>query len=175
MKRVISIAFVALFLLNSFGYYIIFSYDHLILKDKMRQLIHSGYFNGDAVVLTIINPATNPDFKWVDKGEFRYKGKLYDVISQQRSGTSLIFRCINDSKEEDLIVRTNHLHELFSGMNSAKQKNSVAFHKLLIKQALLKHYSFSVPENYFQIIFSYPSCKVKSILLSPSSPPPKTA
>ena len=112
MKKIISIVFLGLFLLNSCGYYFIFSYDQGILQDEMKRLIHAGYFKDQNEQVIITDPSSDPDFKWVEKGEFRYKGKLYDLISIEVKGTTFVFNCINDKKEEQLIARHDQFRKI---------------------------------------------------------------
>ncbi len=175
MKKIVSIVFVGLFLLNSFGYYFIFSYNQGVLRNEMRSLIRVGYFKDHNEKLIITNPSSNPDFKWAEKGEFRYKGKLYDLISMEVTGTTVVFNCINDKNEELLIARHDQFRNLFTGMNSPERtKNNQAMHNLLIKQALLKLFLIQSPENSSQVIFFIPAKHLNSIILPPASPPPRS-
>ena len=174
MKKIVSLVFVGLFLLNSFGYYFIFSYNQGILQGEMRNLIRAGYFKDQYEKIIITNPDTNPDFKWAEKGEFRYKGKLYDLISVEVTGTTVVFNCINDKKEEQLIARHDQFRDLFAGMNSPERtKNDQTMQNLLIKQALIKNYVIQSPINSSQVIFFDPVSDLNSISLTPSSPPPR--
>lgn len=176
MKKIGSLVFVGLFLLNSFGYYFIFSYNQGVLQQEMRGLIRSGYFRDHSELLIIANPATDPDFKWAEKGEFRYKGKLYDMISMEIKGTTTIFHCINDKKEELLISGHNSLNKILSGTNSPlRNKNTNNFHNLVIKQALVRSYLIQPPTNFSGISFYYPVQELHSINPSPPPPPPESA
>ena len=174
MKKIVSIVFVGLFLLNSFGYYFIFSHNQGILQDEMKSLIRAGFLKVRYEKVIIADPASDPDFKWVEKGEFRYKGKLYDLISMEIKGKTVIFNCINDKKEEQLIARHDQFRILFSGRNSAtRTKNNQAMQNLLIKQAIVRNLLIQSPVLSSQVIFFDPVQDLNSIILPPASPPPR--
>ncbi len=42
-------------------------------------------------------------FRYIHSKEFRYFGKMYDIVSQKDLGDSIKFICVNDTKEEALI------------------------------------------------------------------------
>lgn len=174
MKKILSIVFIGLFLLNSCGYYFIFSYNQGTLRDEMRNLIHAGYFRDHYEQLLITNPSSDPDFKWAEKGEFRYHGKLYDLVSEEVRGNSIILNCINDKKEEELVSRHDQFQHLLSGINSPERtKNTRALQSLVIKQALLRNFSFQPPTPSLLVIFYDPIQDMKSITISPTYPPPR--
>ena len=175
MKKILSIVFIGLFLLNICGYYFIFSLNQGVIRDKMRNLIHSGYFKNNYESLTFSDPSTDPDFKWVDKGEFRYKGKLYDLISSEVKGIMLVFHCINDTKEEQLIARNSEFRNLLNGTDApARARNSLALQNLMIKYALLKGIHVLALRVPSTIVFFDPVFHLKSVTLSPSYPPPRS-
>jgi hypothetical protein len=175
MKKIVSIVFVGLFLLNCFGYYFIFSYNQDVLQNEMKSLIRTGYFKDQYEKLIISNPSIDPDFKWAEKGEFRYKGKLYDLIFMEVTGTTTVIICINDKKEEQLIARHDQFQNLLTSMNSpGRTKNTKAMQNLVIKQALLRNFLIQSPVNSTQVLFLDPTSFLNSITLTPASPPPRS-
>lgn len=44
-----------------------------------------------------------------DANEFSYKGKMYDVIYEKRTGNMLYIACINDKKEEGLLKELSNI------------------------------------------------------------------
>jgi len=174
MKKILSIVFIGLFLLNSCGYYFIFSYNQGALRDEMRNLIHAGYFRDHYEQLVIANPSSDPEFKWAEKGEFRYNGKLYDLISLEVKGNTIILNCINDKKEDELISRHDQFQHLLTGINSPERaKNTRALQTLVIKQALLRSFLFQPPTSSLHVVFYKPFHDFKSITISPNYPPPR--
>ena len=173
IRKFLSLLFAGLILFNLLGYYFVFKCDQIRVKTEMKAMIRSGSFR-DYEEITILNPATNRDFKMLDKGEIRYRGKLYDVISTRISGTSVIFRCINDTKEEQLLARYEKYSTWVTGMNlPERSKNSQAMLHHIIKHALLNKYSVQPPSTSSVVLFFEPVQDLNSIAIQPFSPPPR--
>jgi hypothetical protein len=176
IRKILSILFAGLILFNLFGYYLVFKCDQIHIKSEMKAMIRSGSFRGGYEEITILNPASDRDFRMLDKGEIRYRGRLYDVISTRVSGNSVIFRCINDTREEQLLARYDKYSTWVTGMNSPeKSRNSQAMLYHIIKHALLNKYSLEVPASssinqYFEF-----TGEVNSLATEPTSPPPKVS
>ena len=176
MKRVFAALITLLFLFNLMGYYFVFNYNQYLVRSEMKSFIKAGYFEDSYIVLKITNPSLNPDFKRVDKGEFRYKDKLYDIISETKTGNFTTFRCINDKNEERLLAGFHHYFELASSQsNPVKAKHA---------QALLYHViKLALPETRWnqpllvskKIHFIKPIHLLSSVFYPPASPPPKFA
>jgi hypothetical protein len=139
----------------------------------MKGMIRNGSFHGLYEEIIVLNPATNRDFKMLDKDEIRYRGKMYDVISSKTSGTSVVFRCINDTKEEQLLARYEKYSPLVTGMNlPERSKNSQAMLHHIIKHALLNKYSVQPPSTSSVLLFFEPVRDFNSISIQPFIPPP---
>lgn len=174
IRKFLSILFTGLIFFNLFGYYFVFKCDQIRVKIEMKDMIRSGSYRGHYEELTILNPATNRDFKMLDKGEIRYRGKMYDVISTRISGSAVIFRCINDTKEEQLLARHDKYSTLVTGMNSSERsKNTQALLHHIIKNALLKKYTVPSPSTFSVIVFFKPARDFNSIAILPPFPPPR--
>ena len=57
----------------------------------MKNLISNGSNRSQYTEIIIVNPSIDKDFKMLDKDEFSYRGRMYDVISTRFSGNSVIF------------------------------------------------------------------------------------
>lgn len=115
-------------------------------------------------MLTVIEPESNKDFQRIDAKEIRYKGRLYDVISERKQGNQAVFFCIHDKKEELLIAE-----------NSKRQHRrlTTTLRHNMITQALLSDESQvkSRPENEF--VFPDTKFIFNPVYLKLSSPPPE--
>jgi hypothetical protein len=163
-----------LFLFNIMGYYFVFDFNRHVVRDEMKQLIKAGYFEDSFIVLKIENPYFNPDFKKVNNGEFRYKDKLYDIVSETKTGNCIIFKCINDKKEEKLLAGFHRVLELALCQNNpSKAKHATALLYHIIKLALPEGSGcmpLFVPAD---ISFFTPIHPAFSIFHPPYSPPPE--
>jgi hypothetical protein len=174
LKKVAAFLFLGIFLLNSFGYYFIFCLNQDVMHEEMRAVIRSGYFKDHYETLELEKLSANPDFRWMDKDEFMYKGKLYDLISIERTKTGVVFHCINDTKEEQLIANNIQLRDLLTGTNSPERaKTHQALQDLVIKHALVDEHPSFDPGIFTCIHFYNPVESLHSVALSPVSPPPR--
>jgi hypothetical protein len=176
MKRVFAVLITLLFLFNIMGYYFVFSYNQNLVRNEMKRFIKAGYFEDSYIVLKISNPSFNPDFKRVDKGEFRYKDKLYDIVSEIQTGNVTTFRCINDKNEEKLLAGFHHNFELASSQNNpvkARHARAMLYH--VVKLALPEKHLNICPVVPTEISFINPIHFLSFVFYPPASPPPKFA
>ncbi len=173
-KKIFSLVLVIVLLFNLSGYFWIFKYNQVLIRSQVREWIRSGNAGSREEIVVLSFPLNSHEFKWIDKKEFIYKGKLYDVISRKITGNAIIFHCINDKKEQALF---SEYKTLFSnqipGEANGKANNTKAMLSHLIKQALLKG-SFCLVVPY-QVIDEH-SCLIskESVCLNPPpSPPPE--
>jgi hypothetical protein len=176
IRKFLSVLFTGLILFNLCGYYFVFKCDQIRLKNEMKESIRNGSFRDNYEEIAILNPNSDRDFKMTDKGEIRYRGKLYDVISTRISGNYVIFRCINDTKEEQLLSRYDNYSTWVTGMNSPERsKNSQAMLYHIIKHALLNRYSVQPPSAFIVIMYFETVSNFNSPSILPDFPPPRFA
>ena len=176
IRKIFSILFAGLIIFNLFGYYFVFKCDQIRVKVEMKEMISNGAFRDHDVEVILVNPATDHDFKLSDKDEFWYRGKMYDVISAKTLGNSVIFRCINDTREEELLARYDKYSMWVAGMNlPEKSRNNQAMLYHIIKYALLNKNSVQLPVFSSVILFFKPDRNLHSIAIVPSYPPPRSA
>ena len=109
MKRMIAI-FLLLFLsLNSCGLIVYYYYNKAEIRKEMKILMKSNLSKDKIIVLQI--EKKSKFFQRIHKKEFRYKGKMYDIIKEIPKKHHTIFYCINDEKEEQLIQSYSKLFE----------------------------------------------------------------
>jgi hypothetical protein len=102
VKKVTSIALIALVLLNVMGYYGVFiglDYQH---DRRMSEKLDTDIYNAsEAITIEIpvnIPYATeSPDFQRVD-GEFEYMGETYRMVKQRILNGTLYLVCVKDVK-----------------------------------------------------------------------------
>ena len=162
VKKALTFLVLLLFLFNILGYYFIFEIYKLKVKQEMRRSTHHG--STSLAVLKIIDPSSDPDFKRVERKEFRYKGSLYDVIREVKSGPVTIFYCIPDKKEEDLLAAMNRVN---------KSKFLLSLWQHLITVAWSSPGLAFTDTHPVDIIFPAMSVPLHSALMQNWSPPPE--
>ncbi len=105
MRRIISIGLSVLFLYYTAGYFITFKAEQYLIKQIVKQRLKSQISDEELTCL-VFNPSSI-DFsqiEWLEKHEFRYRGKMYDIVRQYVDNKGFIYYyCINDRQEEELI------------------------------------------------------------------------
>jgi len=174
MRKIFSIIFAGVILFNICGDFFLFRFRQYLAKTEMKEWIQTGSVSPASILLQITNPETNPDFKWTEPGEFSYKGKLYDVVSESVTGNQHNFTCLYDKSEEALINNYTACQVLASRLGSQdKSRHQQVLMHLLIKQALVRTHVIICPSITQQIGFPVACTVFKSLQVPPDSPPPK--
>lgn len=120
-----------------------------------------------------LNTEDSRYFHRIDKGEFRYKGKMYDIVKEVKTNDSVIFYCINDKKEEQLLSQFSDQIKNSLGSDSPIGKMM----KKLINYSLNDLFFFLTNHHFipnsFNINNIFLSISVKSLKIDIPSPPPK--
>jgi hypothetical protein len=167
----------AAILFNISGYYFAF----LIIRQGYKHdfICHLKLDKDNEAVLTFriaddeIESA-NSTFKWMEENEFRYQGKMYDVISSEKQGNINIFRCLNDKNEETLMAKYEGLVKHHTDMSLPyKQKSSQLFQQIVKEAATEKRNTLLLFVRFNKIITNYSFSQTTFITL-PYELPPKT-
>ncbi len=116
------------------------------------------------LVIRIVHPEKDPDFQRIHQGEFRYKGKMYDIATETKYDHATVFLCLNDKKEENL----------FKGLKKISQnKFNIQWWENIIKiiypfSSLLKNGSATE-----MLLFPRYSIAISSIHIPVNTPPPE--
>ena len=114
--------------LHVIGFYIVFRFHQEMIRKEMKSFLKSNKLN---IVITeieipLINGQINdPDFNREEEDEFSYRGVMYDVIATRQTPNSVIFRCIGDKEETELIKRYKDIVKSDFD-NSPKSKSMIA-------------------------------------------------
>ena len=164
MKKQLASILLFFFLFNSTGYYFIFELYKYHVKKEMQALTAKG--SVELTILRITDADHDPGFQRVEKKEIRYKGSLYDVIKEVRSGGTTIFYCIHDKKEEKLLATMNTVN---------KSKFLMSLWQHLIKIAIPPVNMTLMDQSPVKIVFPHISIALSPVLLGTWSPPPELA
>lgn len=107
---------------NSVGVVIVYQQIKSYHKRSIREQIKQNNFSQVIEILRF----SKKDLKeklvkidFIEKNEFKFDGKLYDIISFWETDDSVFYKCINDTKEEELeavfvnyVVNNEHRQDL---------------------------------------------------------------
>jgi hypothetical protein len=144
------------------GYYFIFEINRSILRNEMREIVKGG--GSKYQIIQVTNSEISLDFQRIEEDEIYYNGRLYDVISESRTAETTTFFCIEDVKEQSLLI---------GFIKICKNKQLVSLDDYLIKIALPEiHAGF---DDFYFTIHKFPedSFSLHSRTILPPSPPPK--
>ncbi|MFN0158357.1 MAG: hypothetical protein ACKVRP_09845 [Bacteroidota bacterium] len=103
MKRIVSIVLIALYLYNLFGYMGTFLIAQAQIRKEIKQLIKQSVPEEKLVRISITSE-TASSLEWIKSFEFRYQGKLFDIMRTEHAGDTTHYTCINDVKEQGLFA-----------------------------------------------------------------------
>mgnify|MGYP001366550868 CR=1 FL=1 len=176
MKRLLSISLVIIFLFNIFGYYLTFQIIEAGYKKNFRLQILNNITSDNIEILVIPDNemhSKHTPFRWMESDEFKYYGKMYDVIKHEKQGTNNIFYCINDKNEEQLFVRFEDFIKHGETSNLPYQQKSRSIISTIIKDAVNNPQKLgSFPQKKFDYKFYY-FFSVQTAVVSEIYVPPK--
>ncbi len=174
MKRFFAIFLLLLFLFNTLGYYLVFSYNQYVLRSEIRSLVKSHHFDRGCTILRIHDKMPEGDFQRLNADEFRYRGVLYDIVSEDHEPGIIIFRCIADNQEDNLIAGFSRSQEFVNSQgNSATAKHAAAMLFHVITLALVEVSPDQLTPFPSEVKFEIHLFPVFSIPSKPVFPPPE--
>jgi len=175
MRRLLSILLVSAFLFNGFGYYLTYRIIEKGYKKHFRQHIKFNSTTENTEVLVISDTeiqSKNSPFKWMEEDEFRYHGKMYDIIKSEKQGNNNIFYCVNDKNEELLLSRFENYLKHHEDTNTPYQQKSHRILVQIIKEAIPEHpniflFSEDISNRNFCYFFSVQTTVINNIFIPP--------
>jgi len=134
LKRLTAIFFLATFLFNLGGYYIVFWGLQLKSDRELIRLIDTtGYSGSDEVIITV--PLTLPypiyqeGFTRVH-GEFEYDGEYYRLVKQKVEDDMLVLVCVKDHNQKNLTMAMTDFAKAANSVPASNQQTSILITKL---------------------------------------------
>ncbi len=168
-----------LILYNVFGYFIVFKSVQYSIQSEIRRNIENSIPDCDLTIVKIDNQANNlcnKEFVKVNKSEFRFFGKLYDIVKIKVKSDTTYYYGINDTKEEQLFsALDSHVKRNIDQNSPVKDKASNLL-KNIVKQVILNEkvllsinesickYSIANSKEPVQIFYCIPTPPPKNII-----------
>jgi hypothetical protein len=176
LKRIVVIAVLFIFLVNTMGYYFVFQCSQYRVKQEMISQIRMGLFHPNIILLKILSAEKDRQFQRLEKNEFTWYGKRYDIVVERKSGDTTLFYCLHDKKEETLLADFT-LFFLRSGRSGSSSKDS-PIHALLhnlVTQALIQSPTLPAQSQGIKFIFPVFQTSILPVYLVHFAPPPEIA
>ncbi|MBK7871830.1 MAG: hypothetical protein IPJ74_14695 [Saprospiraceae bacterium] len=81
------------------GEYLVVKIMRWDIRQEIKNRIQSGVPTHELVQVKISKTNPPKDFVRIDRREFRLEGRMYDIVSQEEQGDSILYHCIFDERE----------------------------------------------------------------------------
>lgn len=99
MRALTGIFLITLFLYQIIGIQFVYSYKQNAIRKEIKKRIKEGVDANDLHYIQY-SDQNKKDFVWIKKKEFKYQGKLYDVVFKKVNSDGIVtFECIDDTQE----------------------------------------------------------------------------
>ncbi len=165
MKRLVLLFILTLFIFNISGYYFLF----LFLDSENRNEMQYDLVYETSLQTIRISKSEQKNIIMRENGkEISYNGENYDVKSISEEGDFIMFKCISDKNENNLVAQLSKNLKNNSNSNSSEKKQSINPAKDLF---FYTKNIFSVSASEF--VFPVADCQLPTAYLAVFSPPPK--
>lgn len=175
MKNILAGILILALLYGVAGHFVVFKSLQLKYRQQAKEVIENTESKEQLVHFTLSTELTqSQSFQWIKEHEFRYQGRMYDIVNNDTiNGTRHVY-CYHDKKEEKLIA--GYTRQIFQN----QKKNKTGAQNYLYN--ILKRLSRQYVENPFIINFGIYAGRVfhlkpflnlyKSVKITPDTPPP---
>lgn len=101
-RKTVAILLLSCFLMNAIGYVGLYALMRWHIVHEISELIerHDSEDYSELILSKKQIDSADGQFTRINKHEFRYKGKMYDIVSQNKIGDSIRYTVIHDRKDE---------------------------------------------------------------------------
>ncbi|MER3524872.1 MAG: hypothetical protein C4326_12685 [Ignavibacteria bacterium] len=138
MKRFVVLIFLFLYLYNFVGYLAVFSVlQYRIKKDVKHRLLSALPLSQLTQLSFSIHERQDRAhaMQWIENDEFRYEGKMYDVVRIVADDDSMHIFCVRDDQEEKVLADLDsHVRR---NMGASSEQSSLDSFKDVFKESLV--------------------------------------
>lgn len=92
------------------GPFVLFKTRQYIIKKEIKRKIKKGVPE-EELTLVVVSDRNRPELEWIEPHEFRFKGKMFDVVRVEERGDEQWYYCIRDDEETQLFAHLDDLVE----------------------------------------------------------------
>ncbi|MFN4234364.1 MAG: hypothetical protein ACK4IK_06105 [Bacteroidia bacterium] len=177
IKKLSVLLILIILLFNSMGVFIIFKYEQTLVRKEIKRRIKFGVPKNERLLISIpkwMEETPNKVFKRIHKGEFKYKGEMYDILYAKEESDTTHYIVIHDPKETNLFAQLDEHLKKYNDWDT--HHNPLSKSKKEIKKYKKDYFNtFNETEIYLlknSISFFEKKTFYKSITLLRECPPP---
>lgn len=169
MKRIAAIFFLVLLLQKIGCYFVFLSIQQAYIREDVEKNIIKQLPN-DELVKFVFTESEFQHIEWErENKEFRFQGKLYDIVRNESFNGKHVFYCFDDKKEAKIKQQITDYQQQHT------KNNFIAFYNLLLQSYIPpQNFTFQLLNNHFiqsRNCFEFTSFYL-STFLEKQSPPP---
>ncbi len=126
VKKGIAILFLALYVFNLAGYYVVFKTLQYQVRSGVKTRIKESVPR-EELVLIALKQGREDGLQWLDRKEFRYRGGMYDVVRSYSRNDTTFYSCVNDKQEEVLFAHLDLHVATQANLEGTPQKAAAPF------------------------------------------------
>jgi len=177
VRRLIPLFIIVLLMFNISGYYFTALMIQKGYKKQFRKHIRCNANEENTEILVISDAEIqrhDSPFKWMEEDEFRYYGKMYDIVKSEKQGDTNIFYCVNDKNEEKLLARFENYMKHHTDSDLPFQQKSNHLLSQIIKQAVcesktIQNLPVEIHEMLSEYFFSIQTTILNKIFIPPKA------
>lgn len=105
MKRIVTLTILLIIAFGPIASTLVFLSARAKLRVETERALKEGVEEAYAEEIRTASSEISREIRFVRDDEFYYRGELYDVISREREGDTIVFKAIRDEKERDLVEK----------------------------------------------------------------------
>ncbi len=173
MRSAVAVTLLLSMLFQAAGYFFVFKILQHEIRWEIKQQIKARVPEAELVLFKICEGKPHPAFQRVEEHEFRYGGKMYDIVRQEAHGDTTWYYCLADEKETLLFANLDKLVKQDMAGNPQHRKQVDELLRILsVLYCGQKTESFSI-FPYEQKAATFFFFKLKTWDFPPSTPPPE--
>lgn len=113
MKKFLPALLIVIISLNAFGFNLILEYLIYSCKLHFNEYVKQEMNEDEIIVFKLSELNKDELIKYEDEGEFKYKGKMYDIFKEKKIDDDVLLLCWSDENED-------HLNRIIDEKNDEK-------------------------------------------------------
>ena len=112
--KIAAVFFLFLLLFRAGGFLTFFHIQQRMIKEEIKKQIITGLPEHQLKIFKFSeneNAFTSKEIKWVEKNEFIFEGKMYDVVKVKNVCDEKWFYCFEDTKETALVLHLDQIQK----------------------------------------------------------------
>jgi hypothetical protein len=149
----------------------------LLHKNKMRRELLQQLNKEHLICFKKVQSDDNYFFNffaWLGEDEFVLDDKMYDIVKNEKSGDTLIFYCLHDTKETEInLVIHRWMKENFGRSNQQKEEKKSNWTKWLEWKYCFHNTKFYLELPFTWVLLRSAKEKLPFVFLGLFAPPPE--